>query len=202
MHQQLCHEFHHPQWRLTANRRSRYRAMIKEWGDRPDFLILWGILLRAIWSDPWRREARSHHDPTNILRSFEQREGWWEVAEAELEAGRDGGTYHQLTHAPRPSEQAAIERQREASLSRARTKVAKLESELDAQAQDDNQQMAAWWKARSLAEQRELMAKAGEMMRELWPFDTKPTEGINRAVYMKLWREAQERQPADLQLTP
>ena len=180
MHSLLCQLWDHPKWKLTPTRVKRYRAMIQEGPkdlDRPDFLHLWRILLRAIWSEPWRRAGRTSHDPVNILKGPEQREGWWEVAEAEAGAGRDGSTYHQDHHEPKGSEQAALERSRRAALSRAQTDEENKEKELQAEVDQEGQEFRAWWKDLDEDKKTRVKAKAQEKITLIWTINDSPPDG-------------------------
>lgn len=85
-------------YQLTGTRRSRLLKVLRmiraSTEDKHDRMLVWRVMVTCLWSEPWRRESRSRHDPVNVYRSDEQIEGWVLDAIDEIREGRDGSDFH------------------------------------------------------------------------------------------------------------
>lgn len=190
MHRLVCRTFHHKRWKPLKNRMQRYRAVALESDpEGHEFLQVWQVLLNAVWSDPWRRQAHSHHDPVNILRSPEQREAWWEVALMELEAGRDGSTYH---HRSGESEESVLARKRAAV--RARQTRACLQELEDSEAEAHQKAREASEFVETLAEEDRTRFKdiLEKTIRAIWPLTRPVPANLKRAALVQTYRQFTE----------
>lgn len=185
-------------WQLLDTRADRYR---KVWEDLEELLdedhepmLVWLVMVRCLWSDPWRREAKSHHDPANVYRSPAQRENWILEALEEIARGGDGsgwGDARRGNGAGRPMEDARTE---EAGIVAARLQAAgRVNRDEEAREMREDRarrrhlaRLREWFEAQDPVGQGRVREKAARNVRELWPLPNRdPPAGIVAAAKVK-----------------
>lgn len=194
MHRVWCEVTGHPQAELSPTRSKRYKDTAKQIGKiapEADTIRVWSVMVKALWSDPWRHLLMNRHDPVSVLVKVEQRESWIEVALTEISAGRDGSTYHQPKEGNgngQVPESVEIARKRRAVQERREAAEETRAKEEDYQARLDTAKASDWYLALPIKEQAKVEEEVGERLARDFP-GVPETKMLKKTVFLNLWRE-------------
>lgn len=202
MHQVWQHVTGNTRWQLLDVRATRYAAVWKDLQKLVeqdlDPMRVWQVMVRCLWSDPWRREVKSHHDPANVYRSPAQRENWILDALEEIAAGGDGAGWcdRRRGNGGRPDmdnarqEEAGIVAARVQAAGRARV-VAEQREQQENQAHEQHRvELRKWFQQQDQDTQDQVRARASEELKRLWPLSHRnPPQGLVAAAKIKALQE-------------
>lgn len=147
----------HPSAELIKKRESRLNTVAKriQKAADGDALEFWRVLLRCMWSDPWRRETMSRHEVAGSFTKSERIEEWIEAAQAAIERGSDGSDHHH--HATGRAERAAAREEEERLAAKRAESAERSEAEKvrrqvaeDAAVELHREKLRAWYRAQPM----------------------------------------------------